>query len=189
MVYRPSAAYPRNAPAVGKEFRQIEWDESVEEDCREIVRLAVREDLDRMFDWTTVCLVASGVQAQAAVVARRAGVVAGLRAAEVALSEMDAQVRWSPAAEDGQSIAVGQALATIAGSAQPADRRADPAESDRPPVGHRHAHAALRRRGRRNAARESTTLARRRPAGGGWKNTRSAWAAVTIIAPVCSTRS
>jgi nicotinate-nucleotide pyrophosphorylase (carboxylating) len=103
---------------VAKEFRQIEWDEAVEDDCRQIVRLAVREDLDRLFDWTTVCLVPSDTPARAAVVARSSGVVCGLRAAKLALGEMDAQLHWSPAVEDGAQIAAGQTLATIDGPAR-----------------------------------------------------------------------
>jgi nicotinate-nucleotide pyrophosphorylase (carboxylating) len=110
--------YPSGGNRVAKEFRQIEWDPSVEEDCRQIIRLAVREDLDRMFDWTTVCLVPSGAIAQAAVVARQPGVAAGLRAAELALSEMDARVTWSATVEDGARIAQGETLATIAGPAR-----------------------------------------------------------------------
>jgi nicotinate-nucleotide pyrophosphorylase (carboxylating) len=103
---------------VAKEFRQIDWDPSVEEDCQQIIRLAVREDLDRMFDWTTVCLVPSGALAKAAVVSRQPGVAAGLKAAELALSEMDAQVTWSPKVEEGARIAQGETLATIAGPAR-----------------------------------------------------------------------
>jgi nicotinate-nucleotide pyrophosphorylase (carboxylating) len=51
---------------VSKEFHQIQWDEQVEDDCRQIVRLAVREDLDRHFDWTTVALAAPELQGQVA---------------------------------------------------------------------------------------------------------------------------
>ena len=64
---------------MAKEFRQIEWDAVVEDDCRQIVRLAVREDLERLFDWTTVCLVPSEAEGRAAVVRgrRRCGGLAG----------------------------------------------------------------------------------------------------------------
>ena len=42
---------------MAKEFPQIEWDEQLADDCRQLVRLAVREDLDRLYDWTTLALV------------------------------------------------------------------------------------------------------------------------------------
>ena len=108
----------RVASSVGKEFRQIEWDSAVAEDCRQIVRLAVREDLDRLFDWTTVCLVPSGATAKAAIVSRQMGVVAGLRAAQLAASEMDSQIAITAAVDDGDTISAGQTLATIAGPAR-----------------------------------------------------------------------
>jgi nicotinate-nucleotide pyrophosphorylase (carboxylating) len=103
---------------VAKEFRQIEWDKSVEEDCRQIVRLAVREDLARLFDWTTLALVPTGVRAQAAIVARSAGVAAGLRAVELAIGEMDAALRLVTEVQDGDNVSPGQTLATLAGSAR-----------------------------------------------------------------------
>ena len=101
-----------------KDFRQIEWNESVEEDCRQIIRLAVREDLDRLFDWTTLCLVPADARAKAAIVSRKDGVAAGLRAAALALSEMDPRMEWRASVEDGSRIAAGQTLAEIAGPAR-----------------------------------------------------------------------
>ena len=103
---------------MAKEFHQIEWDQSVEEDCRQIVRLAVREDLARQFDWTTLALVPSGVNARANIVSRQDGVIAGLRAVEVAISEMDAALECSPALADGQRVAAGQTAATLSGPAR-----------------------------------------------------------------------
>jgi nicotinate-nucleotide pyrophosphorylase (carboxylating) len=103
---------------LAKEFHQIMWDATIEDDCRNLVRLAVREDLDRLFDWTTVCLVASGARAEAAVVARQSGVVCGLRAAELALTHMDATVQWRTQVEDAATVERGQTLATVTGPAR-----------------------------------------------------------------------
>jgi len=103
---------------VAKEFNQIEWDAAVEEDCRQLIRLAIREDLDRVFDWTTVCLVPPEAVGQADIVSRQNGVVAGLRAAELALSEMDINVAWLAAVDDGAAISRGQVLATVTGPAR-----------------------------------------------------------------------
>lgn len=101
---------------VSKEFHQIQWDDQVEDDCRQIVRLAVREDLDRHFDWTTVALAAPDLQGQVAVVSRQPGIVAGLRAVEVVLDEMEIEAHWQPAAEDGQPVEPGQTVARLAGA-------------------------------------------------------------------------
>ncbi|MEM9658938.1 MAG: nicotinate-nucleotide diphosphorylase (carboxylating), partial [Planctomycetota bacterium] len=60
------------------DFRQISWDPDVEESCRRIVRLAVLEDLGGQHDWTTVALTPEDRRGSAHVVARQAGVAAGL---------------------------------------------------------------------------------------------------------------
>ena len=101
---------------MGKEFAQIVWDERLADDCRRIVRLAVREELDDRYDWTTVALAPAGRRAGVAVVARQAGTIAGVQAATVALEEMEADVRWVPAVEDGQPVEPGQCVARIEGS-------------------------------------------------------------------------
>ncbi|MCI0360848.1 MAG: carboxylating nicotinate-nucleotide diphosphorylase [Planctomycetaceae bacterium] len=100
------------------DFEQLAWCGQVEEDCRRLVRLAVFEDLDRGYDWTTVALVPEGTTAAAGVVARKAGVIAGLEAARVALDEMDIACQWQPHVKDGDQVAAQTAIATIAGSAR-----------------------------------------------------------------------
>jgi nicotinate-nucleotide pyrophosphorylase (carboxylating) len=103
---------------MNRDFTQLAWSPLVEEDCRRIVRLAVFEDLDRAYDWTTVALVPEGATAVADVVVRKAGVIAGLEAARVALDEMDIPGDWQPHVQDGEQITAGTAIATISGSAR-----------------------------------------------------------------------
>ena len=100
------------------EFHQSAWDEQTIDDCRRLIALAVREDLDRGHDWTTVALVPPQAQAAAQVVARQEGVVAGLLAAELVCREMNLDARWEPHAADGQSVQRGQVLALLSGSAR-----------------------------------------------------------------------
>lgn len=100
------------------DFRQIEWGAAVEQDCRDLVRLAVREDLDRGHDWTTVALVPEGATGKAAIVPRQPGIIAGLAAARVALAEMDPQVAFGQLAQDGDRVAPGQQVAVVEGSAR-----------------------------------------------------------------------
>ncbi len=98
-----------------KEFTQIEWGSRVEDDCRQIVRLAVREDLDRSYDWTSVALAGGDATGRAAVVARSDGVVAGVRAGAVVLDEMEIEASWEPRVEDGEAIEAGQELVVFGG--------------------------------------------------------------------------
>ncbi len=101
-----------------KDFHQLAWSREIEEDCRRIVRLAVYEDLDRGNDWTTVCLVPEDARAAASVVVRKPGVVAGLEAARVVLDEMDIAAEFQTNAGDGDAVAGGTVVATIAGPAR-----------------------------------------------------------------------
>jgi nicotinate-nucleotide pyrophosphorylase (carboxylating) len=103
---------------MAKEFRQIEWDAVVEDDCRHIVRLAVREDLDRRCDLTTAALIEPCTDARAVVVAREAGVVCGLRAIVVVLDEMEIEAEWSPRTSDGAEVVSGTVLGTLDGPAR-----------------------------------------------------------------------
>ena len=68
-------------PVVSREFQQVAWSEAVEDDLRRIVRLAVREDLDRFGDLTTLALVPEGSQACAGVVAMPAARTPATKAA------------------------------------------------------------------------------------------------------------
>jgi nicotinate-nucleotide pyrophosphorylase (carboxylating) len=103
---------------VSREFHQIQWDEQLEDDCRQIVRLAVREDLDRHYDWTSVALATPQLRGEVAVVVRRPGVIAGLRAVPVVLDEMEIEARWQPLIEDGQPVSSDQNVARLAGAAR-----------------------------------------------------------------------
>ena len=103
---------------MSKDFCQIEWDRALEDDCRQIVRLAVREDLDRGCDWTTVALVDEEQRGRASIVAREDGVIVGLRAGNVLLDEMHADIRLQPRATDGDQVTAGSAVAQLDGSAR-----------------------------------------------------------------------
>lgn len=104
--------------AQARDFRQSDWDAQIEDDCRQIVRLAVREELDRAFDWTTVVLVPSDARGEARLVARQPGVIAGLRPAAVAIDEMQVDVQWSAQVEEGALVERGQCVAVVRGSAR-----------------------------------------------------------------------
>jgi nicotinate-nucleotide pyrophosphorylase (carboxylating) len=103
-------------PAVPRDFPQIAWDELVAEDCRHIVRLAIREDLEREQDWTTVALAPADRVGAADIVARQPGIVAGIPALQTAMDEFDARLELHADAVDGQAIAAGGRVARIHGN-------------------------------------------------------------------------
>jgi nicotinate-nucleotide pyrophosphorylase (carboxylating) len=100
------------------DFHQLEWSAAIEDDLRQLVRLAVREDLDRFHDWTTLALVGADQQGRAAVVVREAGVVAGLRAVPVLIDEMHAAIEFSAKVVDGNEVTPGAVVAELSGSAR-----------------------------------------------------------------------
>jgi nicotinate-nucleotide pyrophosphorylase (carboxylating) len=100
------------------DFQQLDWSAAIEDDLRQIVRLAVREDLDRFHDWTTLAIVDADQQGRAAMVAREPGVIAGLRAAPVLLDEMHAAIGWKAKVEDGDAVLAGAVVAELSGSAR-----------------------------------------------------------------------
>src|SRR4051794_31955384 len=105
------------AHAMNRDFTQLAWSSQLEEDLRRIVRLAVFEDLDRGQDWTTVSLVSEEAQAAASIVARKAGVIAGLSAVAIVLDEMDIEAQFHPRVQDGEGVVADAVIATIAGPA------------------------------------------------------------------------
>ena len=100
-----------------KDFQQIVWDERLRADWRQLLRLAVEEDLGEAGDWTTRALVPEHTIGRAAVVARESGVVAGLPAVEMTLEYFDPRLQWAALSEDGQSAAAGEHLGLVEGPA------------------------------------------------------------------------
>ncbi|MDG2382417.1 MAG: carboxylating nicotinate-nucleotide diphosphorylase [Pirellulaceae bacterium] len=101
---------------MAKEFVQIEWSAAIEDDCRHLIRLAVREDLDRTFDWTTVALVPEQSRGAARMVSRQAGVAAGCQVVPIIIDELNAELEWLPLAADGDRLNQGDEIGSLRGS-------------------------------------------------------------------------
>ena len=83
-----------------------------------IVRAALIEDLGRAGDITTEAIVPRGAVAEAEIVARQPGVLAGLDAALLAFELADPGLRIERRRADGAGIARGEVVAHITGSAR-----------------------------------------------------------------------
>jgi len=101
-----------------RDYRDVLWDAALEDDLRQLVRLAVREDLDRHHDWTTALLVDERAMSTAKVVARKPGTVAGMLGAALTLAEYDQRIEWRPLVEDSTQVAAGTVLAELSGPAR-----------------------------------------------------------------------
>ena len=82
-----------------------------------IIERALREDVGSG-DVTTEAVVPAGATAEANIVARKRGSVAGLPVAGRVFQQLSAEVRFTPRVREGASVTEAEALATVAGSAQ-----------------------------------------------------------------------
>ena len=82
------------------------------------MRRGLEEDLGRAGDLTSDAVLPAGLQATAAVVARAAGRVAGLRVALAAFRLLDPSLSVVEEVADGADVASGTVLATVSGAAR-----------------------------------------------------------------------
>lgn len=99
------------------DYLHVDWP-AAEPDARSLVVLARDEDLRDGQDLTTNAFVAPDRRGAADFVAREAGIVCGLPIGPLVREAFDASFEWSPAVEDGATIAAGDRLATISGPAR-----------------------------------------------------------------------
>jgi nicotinate-nucleotide pyrophosphorylase (carboxylating) len=83
-----------------------------------IVRAALLEDISHGGDLTTDAIVPPEERAAAQIVARKAGVSAGVDAARIAFALLDSQAEIDIHVRDGARVQPGEAIATITGSAR-----------------------------------------------------------------------
>jgi nicotinate-nucleotide pyrophosphorylase (carboxylating) len=79
------------------------------------VAAALDEDLSAAGDITTDAIIPADATATAAIVARQAGVVAGLDLAEAAFKALDPDIRFTRIVADGGAVAAGGKIATVSG--------------------------------------------------------------------------
>lgn len=83
-----------------------------------LVRAALLEDLGRAGDITTEAIVPAGMAAQALLVARDHGVVAGLDLAKLAFELIDPSICFDVKKGDGSKVAAGDVIASLSGPAR-----------------------------------------------------------------------
>ncbi|HEX3271151.1 MAG TPA: carboxylating nicotinate-nucleotide diphosphorylase [Ktedonobacterales bacterium] len=83
----------------------------------DLIRRALAEDIGRG-DVTTEATIPAGAQASARIVAREAGVIAGLPLAQRVFAALDPNVRFEAQVADGDAVEAGATLAQITGEAR-----------------------------------------------------------------------
>jgi nicotinate-nucleotide pyrophosphorylase (carboxylating) len=87
-------------------------------EIEDAVTRALKEDLGRAGDVTSIATVPEDTSGRAVVVARKPGVVSGLPLVEAAFRRLSPQIEIAPHGRDGMKIAAGTKLMTIAGNAR-----------------------------------------------------------------------
>lgn len=85
---------------------------------RDAVRAALAEDLGRAGDITSQATIPESATAEAVIVARAPGVIAGLPLATEAFRQMDANLAFTPLVTDGAAVGSGDIVARVAGPAR-----------------------------------------------------------------------
>ncbi|QDV22148.1 carboxylating nicotinate-nucleotide diphosphorylase [Aureliella helgolandensis] len=101
-----------------QDFAQQTRDEFLRDDLEQLVRLAIREDLSRGFDLTTISVVPEGLTAQAAIVAREPGIASGVELIPWIIETIGADIPVQLHRRDGEKFTVGDPLATLRGEAR-----------------------------------------------------------------------
>ncbi len=100
---------------MARDFRPQTINAELVDDLNHLVRLAIREDLGRSIDITTMALVTQGKPGKAAIVSRRSGVAAGIDLIELIVQEMDAPITVDARVGDGQDFVAKTTLAVLSG--------------------------------------------------------------------------
>ncbi|HEV7281040.1 MAG TPA: carboxylating nicotinate-nucleotide diphosphorylase [Pirellulaceae bacterium] len=98
-----------------RDYRQIEWDESVAYAAHALIRFALAEDLGEWGDVTAQATIPKEAIGSARLVARQPGVLAGLPVARHVLAAMNVPFQWTACAEEGAPIERGTLLAEMSG--------------------------------------------------------------------------
>jgi nicotinate-nucleotide pyrophosphorylase (carboxylating) len=109
-----TASHARSSGA-SRDHAALQWDHRVASLVRQRIREWLEEDLGHECDWTSVALVPADATAVLDVVARRAGVVAGLQVAPLIATAVDPRLDWQPVAAEGDSVDRGAVVARLAG--------------------------------------------------------------------------
>lgn len=102
----------------GRDYDQQSLDAFLKDDLEQLVRLAIREDLGRGMDLTTIAVVPPGLPACANIIARQPGVAAGLELLPWIEQTLQASVGVKLLVADGSTFQRGDCLATLTGDAR-----------------------------------------------------------------------
>ncbi len=103
---------------MNRDYRQQQRDEYLRDSLQHLTRLAIREDLERGFDITTMAIVPEELPATADVISRVPGVAAGIELVPWIVDCLHASIQAELRIKDGERFAARQTLLTLRGNAR-----------------------------------------------------------------------
>lgn len=107
-----------NAQPAPVDYTSVEIDERLENDLRQLMRLAIAEDLDVSVDWTTLAMIDAERRGTCQIVSRGEGIAAGIALTPWIVDEFDADLEVEVLVGEGESFSPGTALVRLSGSAR-----------------------------------------------------------------------
>lgn len=101
-----------------RDYKQQERDAFLRDSLEQLTRLAIREDLGRGVDLTTMALVPEQLSAKADIIPRVAGIAAGVQLIEWIVDSLQASITVERFVDDGETFAARQTLVTLGGNAR-----------------------------------------------------------------------
>ena len=101
-----------------RDYKQQDRDEFLRDSLQQLALLAIREDLGRGYDLTTMAIVPEQLQAVADIVARQPGVACGIDMIAWIVDCLEVSIEVQRHTSDGERFPAGQSLATLLGNAR-----------------------------------------------------------------------
>ena len=100
-----------------RDFTQHYWRTLTKMDLELLLAAALFEDTETLGDLTSLALIPETVQGSATIIARTAGVMAGIPIVSLIVSMIDPKLLWEPALEDADNLTCGTTVGTLRGPA------------------------------------------------------------------------
>lgn len=107
-----------NAHHAPVDYTPVEIDERLENDLRQLVRLAIAEDLDIAVDWTTLAMIDAERRGACQIVSRSHGIAAGIALTPWIIDEFDADLEVELLIGESEPFTPGTPLVRLSGSAR-----------------------------------------------------------------------
>lgn len=100
------------------DYAPVVMNDQLENDLRQLIRLAIAEDLDVAVDWTTVAMIDADRRGACEIVSRANGVAAGVALVPWIIDEFDADLDVEVLVGESETFTPGTALVRLSGSAR-----------------------------------------------------------------------